>query len=696
MNEPYAPRPLWFWNDLPTKESITQIMENCSRRDGYGGFGILPYRECRLQYMSEEYLDLYGFVLQEAKRLDLKICLYDEWWFPSGSAGGILKERFPDALAKRLDLEEYAAEDTRFCISLPTDGKIMALVAMKGHQRTDVSGYVCDGTLRWDAPDKGYRILCFILRHAGLNRVDYLDPDAVKKFITCTHEVYYKRFSEYFGSVIDSAFYDEPQFYSARGRAWTEGFNRAFFEKYGEPASLFYPALYYDIGEETAEARDKLLALRAELYANGFPKIIQQWCRAHKISLTGHVDQEEAENPCGITGDLMTSFRYQDIPGIDEIFTEGRAGAAYKLVSSAAVNWNHEKVMCECFGAIENITEDAIYRESYDLFTKGINLLVPHAVWQNPSSERVKFKPELSYRTEYYAKLLPQYNAYCSFLQEKLQTGGQVNTLAVIYPIESLRYLYRFSWDGDPVSGGPTWENNNYMKLGQYLSQNVCRDFTFLHPDVLNEGCRVENGVISMESHLHDQRYHTVILPGMKIMSLHTATRLLHFVRGGGTLISIGELPTMATRTSENGALRNVLRELFGEACITDTVMRRQCGKGSCHVLPFEKRDFLRDILRDVTADTKILNPTHGLQYIHKRNGVGDVWYFAAIRQDVDTRVVLDGEYLLTMTDPKTRVPHSLAFTHENGKTVFRLILKKESSAVIEGKRANAAVPQIC
>jgi hypothetical protein len=40
--------------------------------------------------------------------------------------------------------------------------------------------------------------------------VDYLDPEAVGKFITLTYEKYYARFPEHFGKTIDSAFFDEP------------------------------------------------------------------------------------------------------------------------------------------------------------------------------------------------------------------------------------------------------------------------------------------------------------------------------------------------------------------------------------------------------------------------------------------------------------------------------------------------------
>ena len=88
--------------------------------------------------------------------------------------------------------------------------------------------------------------------------------------------------------------------------------------------ALLYPALWFDIGPETAAARNALFGLRAELFATGFVKTINDWCRDHSIELTGHVDQEEVVNPVGLCGDLIKAFKHQDIPGIDQIFQYGR------------------------------------------------------------------------------------------------------------------------------------------------------------------------------------------------------------------------------------------------------------------------------------------------------------------------------------------------------------------------------------
>ena len=90
-------RPLWFWNGPLTEDTTTEIMQK-SVASGYYGFGILPTQEMGVEFMSPEFLHHYKHAVETAARLGLKMCLYDEFWFPSGSAGGLLKQKHPEAL----------------------------------------------------------------------------------------------------------------------------------------------------------------------------------------------------------------------------------------------------------------------------------------------------------------------------------------------------------------------------------------------------------------------------------------------------------------------------------------------------------------------------------------------------------------------------------------------------------------------
>ena len=213
----------------------------------------------------------------------------------------------------------------------------MGAVAMNlaTKQRENITGQVKAGKLVWDAPTGDWKVMLFTcVRDGGKGLVDYLSPEAVQKFIELTYQAYYDTFPTHFGTTIDSAFYDEPAMYHAQGgRAWTDRFNEKFMQKFGSDPVVLYPSLWFDIGPETDAARNALFGFRAELFSAGFPKTINDWCRAHRVQLTGHVDQEELINPViGQAGDLIKAFKYQDIPAIDQVFAYGRASRDRKSV----------------------------------------------------------------------------------------------------------------------------------------------------------------------------------------------------------------------------------------------------------------------------------------------------------------------------------------------------------------------------
>ncbi|MBQ0126084.1 MAG: hypothetical protein KBS59_07180, partial [Clostridiales bacterium] len=227
-NDRYRPRPLLFLSGKPTEDGVRRLLRGC-KEIGYGGVGVISYKDTNIEYLSEEYFAMYAWILDEARALGLKVCLYDEYWFPSGKAGGFLAERFPDAVTKRL---EMIKDDLPFRDKpeIPDGGMLMSAVLYEKqtHSLTDVT----DEFMRTKAVNPSYdgdlQLLRFYCVCGLRGMVNYLDPDAVKCFIKLTHEEFYRRFAEYFGTTIDSAFYDEPQFYSQHGKTWTVRFNDEF------------------------------------------------------------------------------------------------------------------------------------------------------------------------------------------------------------------------------------------------------------------------------------------------------------------------------------------------------------------------------------------------------------------------------------------------------------------------------------
>jgi hypothetical protein len=88
-------------------------------------------------------------------------------------------------------------------------------------------------------------------------------------------------------------------------RMWTLNFNSYFQKRYGYSPMKYYPALWYDIGPQTAAARNALFGFRADLFGRNFIKRLNDWCASHHLMFGGHLDQEEPLNPTPLNGDLL-------------------------------------------------------------------------------------------------------------------------------------------------------------------------------------------------------------------------------------------------------------------------------------------------------------------------------------------------------------------------------------------------------
>ncbi|MDO4558539.1 MAG: hypothetical protein Q4C47_06215, partial [Planctomycetia bacterium] len=304
-------RPLWFWNvNTITPERTVEITERSAHDSGYAGFGILPCfgpksnAEGTEVYLTEEYFARYGTALEAARRNGMKMCLYDEYWFPSGAAGGWLKRKYPDAVIQELicEVETMDVSGTGQEVVIRTEGvrdergTLMSVVAIRQEtgERIVLSSPETETMSGYRNLSPGsWRVLSFYCRPSSQPLVDYLNADAVRKFIEVTHEEYYRRFPEYFGTTIDSVFYDEPPLY--RVNTWTPGFNEKFRERYTDPAkpvdpASLYPDLFFDVDETTPAARVMMFGMRSELFATEYIGQMDSWCREHGVKLTGHMD----------------------------------------------------------------------------------------------------------------------------------------------------------------------------------------------------------------------------------------------------------------------------------------------------------------------------------------------------------------------------------------------------------------------
>jgi len=679
----YWPRPLWFWNDTRvTADTVREHMRQARDRCRYGGFGILPFgKQFSPPYLSDAYFAVYGAALEQAKALGLTMSLYDEYGFPSGSAGSqnssdtsLFAQRWPELTIKRLDKHEWpVAGPARFETNLPP-GSLAALVAMNTEtlERIDLTSRAQAGRFDWAAPAGSWKIMAFVCVRDGDPICDYLDPEAADRFIEITHQAYYDRFAAHFGTTIDSTFFDEPTLYRAAGRTWTDRFNEKFEARHGFDPRPYYPALWLDIGPETQAARNSLFGFRAELYAEGFTRRIQEWCARHGIQATGHQDQEEVVNPVSISGDLMKCFKHLDIPGIDKIGGDRPAERFYKLVSSAAYNWDKSMVMSETYGAMGDLSWDAIYTVAMEQYTKGINMLIPHAVWYDDT--RVTFKPELSWRHPAYAGRLPEFNTYLARLNTLLQNdAAHVADIAVLYPIATLQGSHHLDGPLGHYQGGVGVPEADYVDVGELLSVTLGRDYTFLHPEVLDRKCVIERGHLVLPNRVHPGRFSVLILPGHKTIQWTSLAKIKAFYDQGGCVLATGQLPSKSAEFGRDADVVRAVTEMFdtsepGADASAAFALSRNAEGGCAIRLRALSADALRQALEAARPVCDVaFQPGQALRYIHKCRDSQHIYFFANLDPKLsECALTLRGRHDLEAWNPHTGEIAPVDSTHAN------------------------------
>ena len=686
----WRPIPLWFWNNTEIEsEVLEKQLEKMVSTDGYGGCAILPFGEgFRPGYLSEDYFRLYGRAVEKAKSLNARMSIYDEYGFPSGSMGAIngsgvttFKNNHPGHTVKRLDKSEFTVPGgSKVCMDLEIEGKVMSLVAMRGEEIVSLPALTGNGNrLEWEAPEGGtWKVMLFQCVPDGDPNVDYLSPEAVRLFIQDTHEAYYERFKEYFGDVIVSTFFDEPTMYRAQGRMWTEGFNDRFKDLYGFSPEVLYPALWYDIGPGTAAARCALFNTRSTLYSEGFMKTISDWAAKHGILATGHQDQEEIANPSSVSGDLMLVGKDLSMPGIDKIGGGRPTEDFYKVVSSSANCWDKTYVMSETYGDMGNLPIEKMYNIAIEQYTKGINHLIPHAVWYNDAN--VTFLPELSWRNELYNKDLPGFNLYLSRLNYILaRPGRHVADVAMLYPVQSQYAGHHLDGEKGFYEGGVDVPGTDYPEVSRLLTDELGIDFTYIHPEVLDDRCSAGNGTLHMDNKVNSETFKVIILPGVSVISQSNLKRIEEAWEKGTGIIFTTRLPSSSADIggSADDVGKTVARMLEGDSSHRRAVFVASPDAPSL-------KHAVSSLLAD--PDVEFLGGNHPFNYIHKVIKGRDVFFFGNIDGTTSECVIKlrKAPENAMILDPQTGTVRTISF---DAAGRFTLSLPSGKSAfIIDGR----------
>ncbi len=506
----------------------------------------------------------------------LRVWLYDEQYYPSGSAGGLTLQGHPEYEGTGLTCitVDHCAADTPFsnalrihsphgysglqyAVAVPlVDGQPDFDAPLVLSSQKDLAGSLC-----WDAPAGQWRVFAFFLRvmyehtylpqslRASRRYLDMMNSRATEHFIDPTfRQGYQQHLGVPLGELVEAVFTDEPslllyQKYRGDGQRttfasvsvydkpdtqvpflpyipWNDQLTDRFYQVYGYALIPMLPALFTQT-PHSDRVRVDFYRLSSSLTKEGFLEPMQAYLHTQSVALSGHYLLEECPS-CQphLYGDILAHLGAMDIPGCDRLYSapeQLRYSLDCKVASSAAHLYGRSHAMIEASNMI-----DADQTMTLQRLTAAIAIMAAHGI------DTV---------TSYYGEnLLPpeemaRFGAFTARLGSVFEGGAyQIDTL-LFYPFDEVCYMAGPEREAD----SPEYDRIGLQKTcAALLAKQIC--FDLINIDMA-ERCTFEAAGLRTA---YGQAIRQLVLPELDFVTPRTNAFLCSAAAAGADIYAAG------------------------------------------------------------------------------------------------------------------------------------------------------------
>ena len=512
-----------------TPEAISRDLDLVYKQ-GIRAISIEGSRGAPSPYLSPGYMEGVKMVVAELKKRGMHLWIIDEGQYPSGFAGGLISEKAPElrmqglVLAKRISLQDNEKIDNQKLAS-----NIVSAVAFNSATQQSQIIDVSTGTLNWKGMPGNWQIILAehkfktaVTRSANNPKggkdtlhslIDYLNPEATRKWMELTHEQYKKYVGEEFGKTILGFRGDEPEFGFT---PWSPKLPDVFRQKKGYDirpylASFLLPSL----SAEQKLAKADFWDVWSDMFRDNYFKVIADWCAANGLEYTMHINHEEKLMDLAKSeGDFFKTMRYVQIPGVDAIWHQiwyDNVTDFSKLASSAAHMYGRPRALSESFAAYTpQPTVPDVRWVVNEQMVRGINLF-EFMHFRSPYIRDSAFIPV---------------SAYTNRATWLLANGKPAAKIAVYCPTETM-------WMGNKAA------DSSLLKISKQLLEHQL-DFDFVDRQGIASVFKITRGAFVNAS---GQEYSVVLIPTADVLNNDVFEKLKQFAAQGGKVVFMGDTP---------------------------------------------------------------------------------------------------------------------------------------------------------
>lgn len=475
--------PFWFWND---ELNAVEITRQIADMEAHGVYGFVIHPRIGLPrhqtWMSPGLLDLMAHAIAEAARRGMKVVLYDEGMYPSGSACGQVVAKNPAHAARALAFVPVSGSGVA---TVDAGWKILQVFSQASGQSVAVvdrpSGGVVRG-LHYIGDENG------AFTEEEPLAADILNPEAVASFVELVYGRFAKQFAPHFGNTVIGIFTDEP---AEMGRVADGTLVPGSAAVLGRVSKILgYDFTPHLLSLWQAESEEALRHRRAyhralhQVLGETYYQTLSAWCETHGVALMGHP---------GASDDLGFE-RHFHVPGQDLVWRyvepgpkalEGPHSTMAKCASSAMVHLGRRRNGNELYGAYgHDLTFDEVKWLANWCLVRGQNLLYPHAFYYSMRGPRRDERPpDVGPNSPWWAQFKP-FADHCrrlSWINTDCQQVCQIAVLAGVQelPFRAAKVIFENQFDFNYLEWRHLWEDARLEESGLHLAGMVYQTVIF-------------------------------------------------------------------------------------------------------------------------------------------------------------------------------------------------------------------------
>ncbi|MBN2775844.1 MAG: hypothetical protein JXR31_16430 [Prolixibacteraceae bacterium] len=426
------------------------------------------------------------------------------------------------------------------------------------------------------------------------------------------------------------------------GANWTDGFEELFFDTYQYRLDPWLSFVFYDpftgypeenfvsgFSDQLKRVRYDFNKLLVQVFLKNFTQEFQDFCTSEGI-----LCRYQAYGTPFLMG-MMEGNMIADIPesnnwiyssdmDADEWnWSQGHGYMIWNLYAASGGHLTGRKIIsCEAMTNTRGVFKtslDEIKQHDDMNFITGINHSVLHGYNYSPPEAGfpgwVRFGSYFSEQNTWWP-YFPKWVEYNARLSYVFQNSNPVKKIAILAPegdIWSSHGLTRSPFHTQPWYCYRLWEPISQSGSScDYIGQNIIR-----------EG-KKEDGSLTYGP----MSYQTILLSSVRSLQSKTALALLDFVKNGGKLVAIGEVPARSLsyqNSDENDAIvQRVFKQL--KADFPERFFEVSAPGSENDLLPWTMELFRKT---GIQKDVEIDFPDKAVYQIHKKAGEKDIWFFA-------------------------------------------------------------------